>query len=160
MRFLLAQAGSSWRDWPMFGECCEAAKLNVEQAEAARLAACFLSFEEIAEALSILRGAPIGIRRTRDRVLSAEGRLKRCLPHLVRIQRQDARMLLAAIRNVRGSNPNIAIYRECMGVHDRDPVRFASRLEGECVEDLTEEPLRFLRDLPALLTRVDESRSD
>lgn len=144
----------------MFGEACEAAQLSVEQADAARLAACFLSIAEIADHLSMLRGSRMGIRRTRDRVLSAEGRLKRCLPHLVRLQRQDAKALLAAIRNVRGTSPHIAIYRECMGVHDRDPVRFASRLEGECVEDLTEEPLRFLKDLPVLLCRADESRSD
>jgi hypothetical protein len=160
MRFILADAGRDWYEWQAFGECCEAAALNVEQAEAARLAACFLSFAEIADALSALRGTRIGIRRTKDRVLSAEGRLKRCLPHLVRLQRQDARQLLAAMRNVRSSNPNIAIYREYLGVHDRDPVRFASRLEGECAEDLTEEPLRFLRDLPTLLCRVDESRRD
>ncbi|HEV8176912.1 MAG TPA: hypothetical protein VGP44_04420 [Gemmatimonadales bacterium] len=158
MRFILAEAGPAWRDWPAFGECCEAAGLSVIQAEAARLASCFLSYREIGEAMEWLLGYPLGRQRTKDHVLHAERRLKRALPHLVAIQRREARALLLAVRNVRGSNPNVAIYRERLGVHDREPVRFASRLIGECVEDLTEAPMRFLRDLPALLTRADESR--
>lgn len=159
MRFLVAEAGPSWRDWPEFAECCEAARLSTLQAEAARLAACFLSYREIGEALEGLLGYPLGARHACTKVQEAERRLKRHLPHLVALQRQDARELLLAMRNVRSKSQAVAIYRERLGTHDRDPVRFASRLIGECVEDLTERPCRFLRDLPSLLSRVEESRA-
>jgi hypothetical protein len=159
MRFILADAGPVWHGWEAFGECCEAARLSVLQAEAARLAACFLSYQEIGEAMEWLLGYPVGARHACTKVLEAERRLKRTLPHLVALQRRDARELLHAVRNVRSKSQGIAIYRERFGVHDRDPVRFASRLVGECVEDLTEKPCRFLRDLPSLLTRVEESRA-
>ena len=168
MRFLVAEAGPPWRDWPAFGECCEAARLSVVQAEAARLAACFLSYREIGEALEWLLGYPLGARHTCTKVMEAERKLKRTLPHLVARQRREARALLLAARNVSfddAGNPvprggtQVAIYRERFGIHDRDPVRFASRLIGECVEDLTEAPCRFLRDLPSLLEREGESRA-
>ena len=159
MRFLLAEQGRSWYEWQAFGECCEAAGLSVEQAEAARLAACHLRYGEIAEALSLLRGRNIGMQSAREKVLDAEKRLRRCLPKHVALHRRDAKELLAAIRNMRGTSPHVAIYRESMGVHDRDPVRFTSRLLGECVEDLTNAPRRFLKDLPSLIERVAESRA-
>ena len=159
MRFLLAEAGPSWQDWPAFGECCEAARLSVVQAEAARLASCFLSYREIGEGLEWLLGYPLGVRHAREMTLGAEKRLKRCLPHLVAIQHREMRDILMAVRNVKGHSPRIAIYRERFGVHDKEPVRFASRLVGECIEDLAEEPMRFLRDLPSLLTRVEASRA-
>lgn len=159
MRFILAEAAPAWREWPAFGECCEAARLSAMQAEAARLASCFLSYREIGEALAWLLGYPLGVRHAREMTLGAERRLKRTLPHLVAIQRQEARALLLAVRNVRSQSQGVAVYRERFGVHDRDPVRFASRLTGECVEDLTEEPTRFLKDLPSLLTRAGESRA-
>lgn len=159
MRFFLAEAGPPWRDWPAFGECCEAARLSVMQAEAARLAGCFLSYREIGEGMEWLLGYPLGVRHAREMTLGAEKRLKRCLPHLVAIQRREMRDILAAVRNVRSKSQGIAIYRERFGVHDKEPVRFASRLVGECIEDLAEEPCRFLRDLPNLLARAEASRA-
>jgi hypothetical protein len=160
MRFILADAGRDWYEWQAFGEACEAARLSTIQAEAARLMSCHLSPREIASALSEISGTRVGGRTARQRIAEAEKRLKRTLPHLLALQRQKMRDLLAAMRNSRSCNPNIAIYREFMGVHDRDPVRFASRLEGECADDLMDQPGRFLKDLPSLLDSHAKARAE
>lgn len=151
MRFIARERGPHWTNEAL-ADACEVARLSVEQAEAARLTADHLSYSEIALVLSSLSGRRVGVQAARAKAHSAEARLRAAHPALVALHHRRAREILRAIRNVRPAKVGILVYRGRLGTHDKEPVRFTSRLLGECPEDITREPGRFLKDLPALLT--------
>jgi hypothetical protein len=157
MRFLRSQAGEQWQAHPLLAELCEAARLSAEQAEAARLASLDLTAAQMRSALSLLIGHRITARSLRAKVRVAEARLRAVSGDLVLIHREETRALLIALGNVRRANPCRHVYRERLGTHDREPVKFASRLYGEAVADLMYAPGRFVRDLPTL-SRIQRER--
>ncbi len=149
MRFTIDDAGREWDHLQDLAQACVHADLTRSQAEAARLAAGNATFRAIAITLGI---PSLSARRT---TIAASRKLRRAHPHLVQADREFLRDMFACIRNVPGrTNRNALIYRPLPGGgHERRPVSFRPRPEGEVPEDLSLCPLRFLRELPRLLAQ-------
>jgi DNA-binding CsgD family transcriptional regulator len=137
----------------LLAQACEHADLTPIQAEAARLASGGATFRAISETLAL------SYRTARDVALKAERKLRRALPDARRLQRQNALFIFQCLRNgtprLHARNP--AIYPPIPGGYDRRPVSLRPRPEGELPEDLTDRPLRFLRDLPTLLKELQDT---
>jgi hypothetical protein len=151
VRFLAREAGRQWQEWELLAALCETAGLTSDQAEAARLVASGCRIEHLAPALSEALGTWVSGRQARRKAWEAGVRIRHSRPDLAGGYRDYAVELLCCMRNVRACSPAVAIYPEKWGTHDREPIRFRSRLDGEHPDDLIRHPLRFLRHLPRLL---------
>jgi hypothetical protein len=122
--------------------------LTPTQAEAARLAAGRNDFVAIRHALSLP-----SYRTARAVTLKAQAKLRRAHSDLVRLQRQFTRDLMSCLRNVTDARPaRVLDYAPIAGGgFDSRPISLRPRPEGELPEDLLQEPLAFLHDLPHLL---------
>ena len=151
MRFVAEQASTHWRGSELLAALCEGAGLTLEQAEAARLVAGGCRLDALPVALSAVLGEWVSGRQARRKAWEAGVRIRRSRPDLAGRHREQAVELLACMRNAWPSHPPVQVYAEKWGIHDRDPVRLRSRLDGEHPDDLVRHPLRFLRDLNRLL---------
>lgn len=155
-RFVASQAGREWRipkDLTELAKVCEGSRLTPDQAEVVRLAAMPYTYAEIAAYLSM------SYTRARDVALRAERRIRANQSWVYDALTREIVGTLASFRNTFDPNPRAAVFRKIAGGYDTDPVRFRSRLTGECPEDFIEEPGRLLRTLPILLKDRSAGRS-
>lgn len=113
------------------------------------------SYRQVADSLAIPYPA------ARRATLAASRKLRRAHPHLVAADRAFLRDMFRCIRNVRGQVPATPpIYAPLRGGggYESRAVSLRPRPEGECPEDLTLDPIRFLRELPRLLRQCAVSR--